>query len=471
MWRPKQAQRCLIAYLQSTVEIGFVSGIRTAMAPRTQYAKCGNLSIAYQVLGDGPIDLVYAQGWVSHLEYAWESPDYARFFRRLANFSRLIRFDRRGMGLSDRDVGPATLEERVDDIRAVMDAAGSERAALLGVSEGGYMAAMFAATHPERTAALILCGSYARQSWAPDYPWGITLEDRDAWNTLMEENWGEPFELDQAAPSMAKDEAARSWFGAYLRYSASPGAVRALNDLSFEVDIRGVLPSVQVPTLVLHRSGDRWHSVPEAQYLADHIPGAKLVVLPGDDHLPWWGDQERLVGEVQEFLTGTRNSPPSERVLLTVLVTDIVGSTEKLAAIGDLKWKETLQAHDGVVRRELKNFGGQEVNRTGDGFVLAFTGPTRAIQCARAIIQELSRLGLTMRAGLHTGECERRETDLSGLAVHVASRICSNASPGSILVSNTVKDLVVGSGIGFIDQGMYSLKGVPGEWSLFAVVE
>jgi pimeloyl-ACP methyl ester carboxylesterase len=441
------------------------------MAPRTQYTKCGNLSIAYQVVGDGPIDLVYAHGWVSHLEYAWESPDYARFFRRLASFSRLIRFDRRGMGLSDRDVGPSTLEERVDDIRAVMDAAGSERAALLGVSEGGYMAVMFAATHPERTAALILCGSYARQSWAPDYPWGRTLEDRDAWNTLMEEKWGGPFELDQAAPSMAQDEAARSWFGAFLRYSASPGAVRALNDLSSEVDIRGILPSVRVPTLVLHRRGDRWHSVPEAQYLADHIPGAKLVVLPGDDHIPWWGDQERLVGEVQEFLTGTRNSPPTERVLLTMLVTDIVGSTEKVAAIGDLKWKDTLQAHDGVVRREVQNFGGQEVNRTGDGFVLAFTGPTRAIQCAQAIIQELSRLGLATRAGLHTGECERRENDLSGLAVHIASRISSNAPPSSILVSSTVKDLVVGSGIKFVGQGTYSLKGVPGEWSLFAVVQ
>jgi len=352
-----------------------------------------------------------------------------------------------------------------------MDAAGSERAALLGVSEGGYMAVMFAATHPERTAALILCGSYARQSWAPDYPWGRTLEDRDAWNSLMEEKWGGPFELDQAAPSMAHDEAARSWFGAFLRYSASPGAVRALNDLSSEVDIRGILPSVRVPTLVLHRRGDRWHSVPEAQYLADHIPGAKLVVLPGDDHIPWWGDQERLVGEVQEFLTGTRDRLPTERVLLTVLVTDIVGSTEKLAAIGDLKWKDTLQAHDGVVRREVKNFGGQEVNRTGDGFVLAFTGPTRAIQCAQAIIQELSRLGLATRAGLHTGECERRENDLSGLAVHIASRISSNAAPSSILVSSTVKDLVVGSGIRFISQGTYSLKGVPGEWSLFAVVQ
>jgi pimeloyl-ACP methyl ester carboxylesterase len=441
------------------------------MGPRTLYTKCGNLSIAYQIVGDGPIDLVYASGWLSHLEYAWENPDYARFLRRLASFSRLIRFDRRGMGLSDRDVGPSTLEERVDDIRAVMDAAGSERAALLGVSEGGYMSVMFAATHPERTAALILYGCYARESWAADYPWGRTPEYREAWNTALEERWGGPFELDQAAPSMAKDEAARSWYGAYLRYSASPGAARAINDLSFEVDIRDILPSVGVPTLVLHRSGDRWYSVPEAQYLAEHIPGAKLVLLPGEDHIPWWGNQERLVGEAQEFLTGARNSPPTERVLLTVLVTDIVGSTEKVAAIGDLKWKDILQAHDDVVRREVRNFGGQEINQTGDGFVLAFTGPTRAIQCAQAIIREVSRLGLATRAGLHTGECERRDGDLSGLAVHIASRISSNAPPNSILVSSTVKDLVVGSGIRFTGQGAYSLRGVPGEWSLFAVVQ
>ena len=452
------------------IELDFTLAIRTGMAPRTKYTKCGNVWIAYQVVGDGPIDLVYAQGWLSHLEYAWESPDYARFFRRIAGFSRLIRFDRRGMGLSDRDVGPSTLEERVDDIRAVMDATGSERAALLGVSEGGYMSAMFAATHPERTAALILCGCYARQSWAPDYPWGRTPENRDAWNDMMEDQWGGPFDLDLAAPTMAEDEVARSWFGAYLRYSASPGAARALNNLSFEVDIRSIMPNVRVPTLVLHRAGDRWHSVHEAEYLADNIPDAKLVVLPGDDHMPWWGDQERLVGEIQEFLTGTRNSLPTERVLLTVLVTDIVGSTEKVAAIGDLKWKDVLQAHDGIVHREVRNFGGQEIKSTGDGFVLAFTGPTRAIQCARAIVQELSRLGVATRAGLHTGECERRENDLSGLAVHIASRICDSAPPNTILVSSTVKDLVVGSGISFTGQGAYSLKGVPGEWSLYAVI-
>ena len=441
------------------------------MTPPTQYAKCGRISIAYQVLGSGPIDLVYAHGWVSHLEYAWENPDYTRFFRRLASFSRLIRFDRRGMGLSDRDVAPSTLEERVDDIRSVMDAAGSERAALLGVSEGGYMSVMFAGTHPERTAGLILCGCFARGSWAPDYPWGRTLEYRRTWNAALEKNWGEPFALDECAPSMANDEAARLWFGAYLRYAVSPGAARALSDLNVGVDVRSVLPTIGVPTLVLHRSGDRWFSVPEAQYLADHIPGAKFVVLPGDDHIPWWGDQEPLMGEIQEFLTGTRNSPPTERVLLTVLVTDIVGSTEKVAAMGDLRWKDRLHDHDAIVRREVKNFGGQEINTTGDGFVLAFAGPTRAIQCAKAISQEVSRLGLITRAGLHTGECERRGDDLSGLAVHIAARVSSHAPPNHIVVSSTVRDLVVGSGIKFVEQGAYSLKGVPGEWPLFTVLE
>jgi pimeloyl-ACP methyl ester carboxylesterase/class 3 adenylate cyclase len=440
------------------------------MVPRTLYTKCGDLSIAYQVTGEGPIDLVYAHGWVSNLEYAWENQDYARFLKRLASFSRLIRFDKRGTGLSDRNVGLSTLEQRVDDIRAVMDAAGSERAALFGTSEGGYMSAMFAASHPERTAALVLYGCYARESWAPDYPWGRTPEKYfSIWNADLKNNWGGPFQLTQAAPSVAEDEEAKSWFGAYLRHSASPGAALALSDWNFEVDVRGILPSIQVPTLVLHRSGDRWYSVAEAQYLADHIPGAKLVILPGDDHIAWWGDQELLIGEIQEFLTGARNSPPTERVLLTVLVTDIVGSTEKLAAVGDRKWKEMLQAHDRIVRREVTNFGGQEINTIGDGFILAFTGPTRAIQCAAAIIQELSRVGLTIRAGLHTGECERRGNDLSGLAVHIASRVSSNAPQNSILVSSTVKDLVVGSGIKFTNHGTHALKGVPGEWSLFAV--
>ncbi len=441
------------------------------MLPRTQYAKSGKVSIAYQVTGDGPIDVIFAPGWVSNVEYAWESPDYARFITRMASFSRFIRFDKRGTGLSDRDGPPPTLEQRVDDIRAVLDAAGSKRAALLGMSEGGNMSIMFAATHPERTTALVLFGSFARAKWAPDYPWGFTQEQRDDYNDLVEKAWGGPVQLDEAAPSVANDDAARSWFGAYLRHAASPSSVRALSDLNFQLDMRSILPSVSVPTLVLHRKGDRWYSVPEAEYLAKHIPGAKLIILPGDDHIIWWGDQERVVGEIQEFLTGTRESASTERVLLTVLVTDIVGSTEKVAEMGDRKWKDALQLHDAVVRRELRNFDGQEINTTGDGFVLAFTGPTRAILFTRALRQALGGLGLTIRAGLHTGECERRGKDLSGLAVHVAARIAGKAPSNDILASNTVKDLVVGSGIKFADMGKHELKGIPGEWSLFSVAQ
>jgi pimeloyl-ACP methyl ester carboxylesterase len=442
------------------------------MLPRTQYTKSGKVSIAYQVTGEGPVDLVCAPGWISNVEYAWENPAYARFLRHLGSFSRLIMFDKRGTGLSDRDVALSTLEQRVDDIRAVLDAAGSERAALFGFSEGGYMAAMFAASQPERAIALILYGSYARESWAPDYPWGRTADDYfGTWHQDLENNWGEPFQLNEAAPSMANDEASRSWFGAYLRQSASLSAALALSDWNFEADIRGILPSIRVPTLVLHRKGDRMYCVAEAQYLAEHIPGAKLVVMPGDDHLPWWGDQDRLVGEIQEFLTGARHTPPAERVLLTVVMTDIVGSTERAAKIGDQKWKDLLQQHDAIVRQELKNFDGQEINTTGDGFVLAFSGPTRAIQCTQAIRQGLGRIGLSMRAGLHTGECERRSNDLSGIAVHVASRIASKAQAGDILVSNTVKDLVVGSGITFVEMGKQTLRGVPGEWSLYSVLQ
>jgi pimeloyl-ACP methyl ester carboxylesterase len=440
------------------------------MPPRTQYAKSGEISIAYQVLGNGPVDLVYAQGWLSHIELAWENPDYARFLTRLGSFARLIRFDRRGMGLSDRDVGSSTLEERVDDIRAVMDAVDSSRAAILAVSEAGYMATMFAATHPERTSSLILCGSFAKGCAAHDYPWTMTMEEREAESDALQASWSEPFNLDEAAPSVAHDQACREWLGAYLRSAASPGAVRSLNRLIAEMDVRSILPTIRVPTLVLHRTGDRWINVAEGRYLAEHIPGARFVELPGDDHIPWWGEQDRLMGEIQEFVTGVRTGAPTERVLLTVLVTDIVGSTERAAAVGDRKWKDQLQAHDAAVRRQLRNFEGQEINTTGDGFILSFMGPTRAIQCAQSIIRELQHLGISVRIGLHTGECERRGKDISGLALHIASRIVDKSSPQHILVSSTVKELVVGSGINFSMEGTHSLKGVPGEWPLYGVV-
>jgi class 3 adenylate cyclase len=289
------------------------------------------------------------------------------------------------------------------------------------------------------------------------------------WIEGLERDWGGPYNLEDGAPSAANDGSARSWFGAYLRYSASLTTAKALGYQDLAVDVRDLLPAVRVPTLVLHRTGDRWVKLAHGRYLAEHIPGAKLVELPGDDHIPWWGDQERLVGEIQQFLTGARTVPSSDRVLLTVLVTDIVGSTEKAAAMGDLKWKGLLELHDAAVRREVKNFDGQEINTTGDGFILAFTGPTRAIQCVHAIRQNLETLGLDIRAGLHTGECERRGNDLSGLAVHVASRIAGRARPKTIWISSTVKDLVAGSGIAFSEEGTESLKGVPGTWSLFSV--
>jgi pimeloyl-ACP methyl ester carboxylesterase len=435
------------------------------MPPRTQYAKCGDISIAYQTLGEGPTDLVYAQGWLSHIEFAWENPDYARFLMRLGSFSRLIRFDRRGMGLSDRDVGL-----RVDDIRAVMDAAGSERATILAVSESGYMATMFAATHPERTTSLILYGCFAKGCQSRNYPLGPTFDERVAGINSRLQSWGQPFDLEGGAPSVAHDEASREWFGAYLRSAASPSAARAIDLLMPKIDVRAILPTISVPTLVLHRTGDRWIDVAQGRDLAERIRDAKFVELPGDDHIPWWGQQDKLIGEIQEFVTGTRTGVAAERALLTVLVTDIVDSTARAAALGDQKWKDLLQTHDTSVRRQLRNFEGQEINTTGDGFVTSFTGPTRAIQCAQAINRDLQQFGIDIRAGLHIGECERRGKDLSGLTVHIASRIASKSPPKGILVSGTVKDLVVGSGIKFTSEGIHSLKGVPGEWSLYGVL-
>jgi pimeloyl-ACP methyl ester carboxylesterase/class 3 adenylate cyclase len=439
------------------------------MQAQTRYAQSGTVSIAYQVSGSGPVDLVWAQGWLSNLDRAWDSPDVARFIGRLAGFARLIRFDRRGQGLSDRDVGTSTLEERADDIRAVMDAAGSERAVLFGVSEGGFMASMFAATYPERTLGMILYGCFAKGSRGPDYPWGLTDAEREAQIAQLLATWGSPFNLDSGAPSVAGDAAAREWFGAYLRSAASPGAAMAVERLRGQIDIRPVLRTVAVPTLVLHRTGDQWIDVAEGRYIAGLVPGARFVELPGGDHIPFWGETEPLIGEIEEFVTGHRRAAPTERVLLTVLMTDIVGSTALAARLGDAKWKDLLGAHDAVVRRLVAQFDGREVKATGDGFLLSFTGPTRAIQCARAIHAEAARIGLEVRAGLHTGECERRGEDLSGLAVHLAARTSAEAGAGETLVTGTVRDLVVGSGIGFEGVGARVLKGIPGEWPLYRV--
>lgn len=438
--------------------------------PETRYAQCGDLSIAYQVFGDGPIDLLYAQGWLTHIEYAWESPDYARFLSRLGRFARVIFFDKRGTGMSDRDVGFPTLEQRTEDIEAVLDAVGSERAALFGASEGGNMCCMFAAQHPERVSGLVLFGCFARGAWAPDYPWGDTDEAVDALIKSMRAGWGSAYQdLKDGAPSAVDDPAALEWLATYLRYAASPRAAERITRLNRQIDIRGILPAIHCPTLVLHREGDRWVSVDEGRYLAERIAGAEFRLLPGEDHIQCFGDQEGLVGEIEEFLTGARDLATADRALLTVLTTDIVNSTGELERMGDERWRAVLEQLDNLVGRRVAAHGGERIKHTGDGYLLAFSGPTRAIECAQTIAHDATRLGLRLRTGIHTGECQRRGSDLSGLAVHIAARIMAAAQPDSILTSGTVKDLVVGSGIVFEPRGARQLRGVDGEWQLFSV--
>jgi class 3 adenylate cyclase/pimeloyl-ACP methyl ester carboxylesterase len=438
--------------------------------PETRYTRSGEVNIAYQVIGQGPLDLVYVMGWVTNLEAFWQEPSVARFFQRLASFSRLILFDKRGTGLSDRVPIKElpTLEQRMDDVRAVMDAVGSHRAALLGVSEGGPMCALFAATYPQRTAALVLYGSYAKRLRAPDYPWAPTSEEREHWYQLLEQGWGGVVDIDTMAPNA--DPRFREWWARYLRMSASPGAALAFGRMNAEIDIREVLPSIQVPTLILHRAGDLDMDVGGARYMASRIAGAKYLELPGNDHLPFVGDQAAILDEIEEFLTGARHQADLDRVLATVLFTDMVGSTERSAALGDKGWSDLLEAHNRVIREELDRFRGREVDTAGDGFFATFDGPARAIRCACAMRNELARLGIEIRAGLHTGECELVGDKVRGLSVNIGSRVASLARPGEVLVSSTVKDLVAGSGLEFTDRGVHTLRGVPGEWRLFAVV-
>ena len=437
--------------------------------PKTRYAKSGDVHIAYQVVGEGPLDLVYVPGFVSHIEYEWELPRAAKFLQRLASFSRLIRFDKRGTGLSDRVPGIPTLEQRMDDVRAVMDAVGSQKAALLGISEGGPMSLLFAATYPQRTSALILYGSYARRAWAPDHPCGVSEEEMQRALDAMEREWGGPVTIETRAPSMVHDEGYRQWLGNYLRLAASPGAAMAIMRMNMEIDVRHVLPAIRVPTLVLHRTGERLTRVEQARYMAERIPGAKLVELAGMDHTPYAGDADPIASEVEEFLTGVRRVAEPDRVLATVLFTDIVGSTERAAALGDRGWRELLESHHALVRRELVRFRGREIDTAGDGFLATFDGPARAVRCACAISGAVKDLGIEIRAGLHTGECEVMGDKLGGIAVHIGARVSAVAAPGEVLVSSTVKDLVAGSGLEFEDRSMHALKGIPGGWRLFAV--
>jgi len=437
--------------------------------PETRYARSGDVHIAYQVSGNGPLDLVYVPGFVSHVELPWEEPRAARFLDRLGAFSRLIRFDKRGTGLSDRVAAIPSLEERMDDVRAVMDAVGSERAAVLGVSEGGPMCALFASTYPERTSALIMYGAMAKYAWAPDHPWGRRLEEHEARLKAVEQTWGTGAMLPVFAPSLADDDSSRKWWATYERASASPGAVLAVFQMNFEIDARHVLPAIRVPTLILHRTGDQAVKVEHGRYIAEHIPGAKYVELPGIDHVPFVGDADALVDEIEEFLTGVRHGPEPDRVLATVLFTDIVQATERAAELGDRRWRDLLAQHHALVRGELKRFRGREIDTAGDGFLAAFDGPARAVRCACAVNDAVGSLGIRIRAGLHTGECEVIGDKLGGIAVHIGARVAAMAAPGEVLASSTVKDLVAGSGLCFEDRGIHTLKGVPDAWRLFAV--
>ena len=437
----------------------------------TRYATSNDGHVAYQVVGSGPRDLVFVPNWGSNVEVMWEEPSLARFLRRLATFSRLLCFDKRGTGVSDPVPLAAlpTLEQWMEDVRSVMDAVGSERTALLGDAEGGQMAMLFAATYPERVSALILSNTSARHLRDVDYPWGLPAKSVDAFLQRMRDLWGTGGLVDVMAPSLAHDERFRRWYGRYERLSLPPRAINAMYVSQLERDLRSVLPTIHVPTLVLHRAGNRHIRVGHGRYLAEHIPEAKYVELPGEEHFFHVGDTEVMLGEIEEFLSGVRPAVEFDRVLATVLFTDIVGSTERAAVLGDRAWRALLETHNGIIRRELSRHRGREIKTDGDGFVATFDGPARAIRCASAIHDEIRPLGIEIRAGLHTGECELMGDDVGGIAVHIGARVAGEAKAGEVLVSSTVKDLVAGSGIRFADRGPCALKGVPGEWRLFAV--
>jgi pimeloyl-ACP methyl ester carboxylesterase len=439
------------------------------MPPETRYATSGTVNIAYQVVGEGPRDLIFVPGFVSNIEVAWEEPHFARFLERLASFSRLILFDKRGTGLSDRVADMPSLEVRMDDVRTVMDAVGSEHAAFFGISEGAPMCVLFAATYPERTEAVIMAGGYARRAWAPDHPWGRTEEQYQRSIDTIQREWGGPIDIEARAKSLHHDPSFRQWWGRYTRMGASPADAARVVRLTAEVDVRHVLPTIRVPTLIFHAIGDGTVDVRSSRYMAERIPGAKYIELPSADHLPWLADADIVVDEAAEFVTGVRPVHEPDRVLATVLFTDIVGATEKAAGLGDRRWHELLDNHHAVVRRNLVRFRGREIDTAGDGFFAAFDGPARAVQCACAVADALQPLGLAIRAGLHTGECEVMGAKVGGIAVHIGARVAALAGAGEVLVSSTVKDLVAGSGLRFADRGIKPLKGVPGEWHIFAV--
>jgi class 3 adenylate cyclase len=441
--------------------------------PETRYAKKGDAHIAYQVVGDGPLDLVLVSTWFSHVEARWDLPGYVRYLRRLSSFSRLISFDKYGMGLSDpipsKELPP--LEDWMDDVSAVMDAVGIERAAIMGVAEASPMAELFAATYPERTSALVLVSATARISAAPGYEIGAPPDVQERLISMAEQAWGRRDLIAAINPSLAGDSAAAEAWGRYFRLSASPATAAAVMRMLFELDVRDVLPTIRVPTLVVHRQDNPIVTIEQGRYVADQIEGASFVAVPGADYGLAVGDIDVVIDEVEEFLTGSRPAHATDRVLATVLFTDIVDSTRRAVELGDARWRDVLERHDELARTEVARFGGAISDFTGDGLVASFEGPARAVRCALALRDRLRTLGLDIRAGVHTGEVERRSEGMAGIGVHIAARVLALAGADEVLVSRTVRDLVTGSGLTFVDRGTHALKGVPEEWEILEAIE
>lgn len=442
--------------------------------PPTQYARSGDVSIAYQVIGDGPVDLVLVPGFVSHVEMFWEMPPVVRMFDRISTFARLIIFDKRGTGLSDPVVGAPILEERIDDVRAVMEAVGMEQAVLMGTSEGVPMAVLFAATHPDLVSGLVLYGGMARSTWAPDYPWANPADALLESSMEMAPHLYDGAALETMAPTLAEDPQARQMFARLQRYGATPAMLQQNFLMFLDIDVRAVLPSIDVPTLILHRRGDMAVNRRGSEWMATQIPGARYVELPGIDHILFAGDSDAAIDEVEEFVTGARRAVEVDRVLATVMFTDIVDSTQRASTMGDKAWRDLLDAQNDVLRRELARHRGREVKTLGDGMLATFDGPARAIRCGSAMTEAVRPLGIEVRVGLHTGEIELvggdiDSGDVAGIAVHIAARVGAKATASEVLVSSTVKDLVAGSGIAFADRGEHELKGIPDQWRLFAV--
>ena len=441
--------------------------------PETRYAKSDDVHVAYQVFGDGGLDLIFLAEFWNSIEAMWEQPDYARFLDRLGSFTRVICLDQRGTGSSDPVSLSAlpTLEVWADDVITTMQAVGSPKASVLGIGGGGGVGMLFAATFPERVSALVLLNTTARYTQAADYPWGTSAEFEKRIEKELEFGWGRGVLLETVGPNVAGDPAFREWWARYQRLGSSPGTVLAMRHMLQQLDVRHVLPSIRVPTLVISRKDNRLVEAAHGRYLAEHIPGARFVEVEGDDYFPFIGNAGLILDEIEEFLTGSRRTTDHDRMLATILVTDIVDSTARASSLGDHAWREMLERHHAAVRHELTRFRGHEIDTAGDGFLATFDGPARAIHCASAVRDAVRRLGLEIRAGLHTGEVELARDGVRGIAVHTAARVCAEAGPGEVLVSSTAKDLVAGSGIVFEDRGPHALKGVTQEWRLFRVVD